>query len=63
MALSLGFGVVFATVITLLLVPALYMVIEDGCALFGLRSRGRIPEMKPSAAAQMPSEMEPSGMP
>jgi len=29
MAVSLAFGVVFATVITLVLVPALYMVIED----------------------------------
>ncbi len=29
MAISLGFGIVFATVITLLLVPCLYMVIED----------------------------------
>ncbi len=29
MAISLGFGILFATVITLLLVPCLYMVIED----------------------------------
>lgn len=29
MALSLGYGIVFATVIILLLVPALYMIIED----------------------------------
>ena len=29
MAISLGFGVVFATAITLLLVPCLYMVVED----------------------------------
>ena len=29
MALSLGFGILFATVITLLLVPCLYMVLED----------------------------------
>lgn len=29
MAISLGFGVVFATMITLLLVPSLYMVVED----------------------------------
>ncbi|MDT8422272.1 MAG: efflux RND transporter permease subunit [Desulfuromonadales bacterium] len=29
MALSLGFGIVFATLITLVLVPSLYMVIED----------------------------------
>jgi multidrug efflux pump subunit AcrB len=29
MAISLGFGVVFATAITLLLVPSLYMIVED----------------------------------
>ncbi len=29
MALSLGFGVVFATLITLVLVPSLYLVVED----------------------------------
>ncbi len=29
MAMSLAFGIVFATVITLLLVPCLYMVLED----------------------------------
>ncbi len=29
MALSLGFGILFATVITLVLVPCLYMVVED----------------------------------
>jgi len=29
MAISLGFGVLFATLITLLLVPSLYMMLED----------------------------------
>ncbi len=29
MAISLGFGIVFATVITLILVPCLYLIIED----------------------------------
>jgi multidrug efflux pump subunit AcrB len=29
MALSLGYGIVFATVITLLLVPCLYLIVED----------------------------------
>lgn len=29
MAVSLGFGVLFATCITLLLVPSLYMIVED----------------------------------
>ncbi len=34
MALSLGFGVLFATVIILLLVPSLYLTLEDMRALF-----------------------------
>ena len=38
MAVSLAFGVVFATMITLLLVPALYMILEDIKTLF-LRKR------------------------
>jgi hypothetical protein len=32
MAISLGFGVLFATFITLLLVPATYLILEDGRA-------------------------------
>ncbi|MDT8396408.1 MAG: efflux RND transporter permease subunit [bacterium] len=35
MAISLGYGILFATVITLLLVPCLYMVIEDLGRLHG----------------------------
>jgi hypothetical protein len=35
MAVSLGFGVLFSTAITLLLVPCLYAVIEDWKALWG----------------------------
>ncbi|MBF0303254.1 MAG: efflux RND transporter permease subunit [Desulfamplus sp.] len=34
MAISLGFGILFATVITLALVPSLYMVMEDIMAIF-----------------------------
>ncbi len=34
MAISLGFGIVFATLITLVLVPALYMILEDAAAFF-----------------------------
>ncbi|MEM1343076.1 MAG: efflux RND transporter permease subunit [Pseudomonadota bacterium] len=34
MAVSLGFGIVFATAITLLLIPALYLIVEDIAALF-----------------------------
>ena len=36
MAISLGYGILFATLITLLLVPSLYLIIED------LRSRYRM---------------------
>jgi multidrug efflux pump subunit AcrB len=35
MAISLGFGILFATLITLLMVPCLYMILEDIKALFG----------------------------
>ena len=37
MAISIGFGVLFATFITLLLVPVLYLVLEDFRTLLGLR--------------------------
>ncbi len=37
MALSLGFGVLFATLITLLLVPALYLIVEDVRSAFFAR--------------------------
>ncbi|MBN2718040.1 MAG: efflux RND transporter permease subunit [Deltaproteobacteria bacterium] len=33
MAISLGFGVLFSTVVTLLLVPSLYMIVEDVASL------------------------------
>jgi multidrug efflux pump subunit AcrB len=34
MAVSLGFGIIFATLITLLLVPTLYLIVEDIKRLF-----------------------------
>ena len=34
MAISLGFGILFATIITLLLVPSLYLIVEDLHQLF-----------------------------
>ena len=34
MAISLGFGIVFATLITLILVPSFYMILEDILAIF-----------------------------
>ena len=36
MAVSLGYGIVFATAITLILVPTLYRILEDLKALFGV---------------------------
>ncbi|MDE0830710.1 MAG: efflux RND transporter permease subunit, partial [Vicinamibacterales bacterium] len=38
MAISLAFGVVFATVITLILVPAGYVIVEDGRRLLSRTS-------------------------
>ncbi len=40
MAISLGYGILFATAITLVLVPSLYVIIEDVQRLFG-RDAGR----------------------
>ena len=37
MAISLGFGIMFATGITLLLIPSLYLILEDLRSLIGLR--------------------------
>lgn len=37
MAISLGFGILFATAITLVLIPSLYLIIEDLRALLGLK--------------------------
>jgi Cu/Ag efflux pump CusA len=56
MAISLGFGVMFATFITLLLVPSLYMIFEDaksGAArLFG-RSTPELPLQHHDAAGEL----------
>ena len=41
MAISLGFGVLFATAITLILVPICYYILEDGLA-FVARARNRL---------------------
>ena len=42
MAVSLGYGIVFATLITLVLVPSLYLLVEDAQSAFaGMRSRLR----------------------
>ena len=61
MAVSLGFGVLFATFIILLLVPALYMVAEDLRVLFGGADE-RAPSAdswRPPDWDQAPAESEP----
>ena len=45
MAVSLSFGIVFATVITLLLIPVNYMIIEDIKALLNKRDKNSSKEM------------------
>jgi len=40
MAVSLGFGILFATFITLLLVPSVYMMLEDVRRVFKKKGRG-----------------------
>ena len=52
MALSLGFGVLFATVIILLLVPAFYMISED--------IRNLVPRAKPFSGGTVPMQKIPS---
>ena len=44
MALSLGYGILFATFITLLLVPALYLIVEDAAWLLGGKRESASPE-------------------
>ena len=34
MAISLGYGILFSTAITLIIVPCLYMLIDDVCYVF-----------------------------
>jgi multidrug efflux pump subunit AcrB len=46
MAVSLAFGVVFATVITLLMVPAYYLILDDAIEAVRTRLvRGSLPEV------------------
>lgn len=52
-AITIGFGIIFATVITLFLVPALYMMQNDGFA-WGRRNLSR-PRSKPLPAAPEPA--------
>ena len=49
MAISLGFGVLFATVITLLLVPINYLILEDLKGLFARPHQAKGPDDAPAA--------------
>jgi multidrug efflux pump subunit AcrB len=46
MAISLGYGILFATFITLILVPCLYMVVEDIKSCFGIHHQPGISDME-----------------
>jgi multidrug efflux pump subunit AcrB len=52
MAISLGFGVLFATLITLVLVPCLYMAVQDVHGVVGARAAGarEVPGAVPAPA-------------
>jgi multidrug efflux pump subunit AcrB len=39
MAISLGFGIVFATLITLALVPSIYMIVDDVRGVMAIRGK------------------------
>ncbi len=67
MAISLGFGVLLVTFIVLLVVPALYMIIEDLRELVGIRDEhgGEPPEWSPAqveapGSAQTPPQAPPA---
>jgi hypothetical protein len=51
MAVSLGFGILFATAITLVLVPGLYLILEDFTRLFLKPVAGAAAAGTPAAAA------------
>ncbi|MBZ0264281.1 efflux RND transporter permease subunit, partial [bacterium] len=55
MAISLGFGVLFATAITLVLIPAFYLVLEDIHDLFGSKSYVETPEVEEVKAIETAS--------
>lgn len=56
MAISLGFGVLFSTLVILLLVPCLYLIIEDIRGLFGTKQH-----FTPTASIDV--ELDPTSIP
>jgi len=57
MAISLGFGVLFATVIALVIVPALYMVLEDARAILGVPDPRDRALADPDAEARLQADL------
>jgi multidrug efflux pump subunit AcrB len=56
MAISLGFGVLFATAITLILVPICYYILEDALAVLArIRNRLRGQVLEPGEAVESPA--------
>jgi multidrug efflux pump subunit AcrB len=47
MAISLGYGILFATLITLLLVPSLYLIIDDIRSRYGINTDHTLAETRP----------------
>jgi multidrug efflux pump subunit AcrB len=62
MAVSLAFGVLFATQITLVLIPALYMILEDAKAAWAWL-RGKPQALEPPSVAPAPVAQIDSGSP
>ena len=55
MAVSLAFGVLFATIVTLVLIPCLYLIIEDIKALF--KRKKKVPDTNTPALDSLKSEI------
>jgi multidrug efflux pump subunit AcrB len=49
MAISISFGLLLATALTLLYVPALYMIVEDAVGYFRKERAGPAEEQEPQA--------------
>jgi multidrug efflux pump subunit AcrB len=64
MAISLGFGVAFSSLITLFLVPSAFVILEDVKSIFRRRSTGGsggISELRPRAADEDPGGIRSAG--
>ncbi len=52
MALSLGYGMLFATFILLFMVPAAYLIMEDGASLLGRPAPGQVAKPEPAGGPE-----------